>query len=65
LIISVNNNILVDDTYGISKHLAERIAKMWDFPELNYEETRRTRVIFEGFEIVLWFHVYQFNLPWH
>ena len=51
--ISVYNNILVDDTDDISKHLAERRAKFWNFPELNYEEIRRTGVIFEGIKIVM------------
>lgn len=52
-LISVYNNVLVEDTDDISKHLATRRAKFWSFPELNYEETRRIGVIFEGIEIVL------------
>jgi hypothetical protein len=44
---------LTHDTNGISKHLAARRTKFWNFSELNYEETRKTWFIFEGFEIVL------------
>ena len=42
-----------DDTYDISKHLAARKTRFYYFMKLNYEETIRIGVIFEGFEIIL------------
>ena len=38
LLIFVYNNILVDDTNEISKHLAAMREKIWNFLELKYEE---------------------------